>query len=663
MHISQRGLRLGVSVGTLAIHFVTIVSIMVILDLVYRECSKGETHMSNLLVDERDTKFVLYEQLGIEKLCKTDKYSEFSRETFDMMLDAAQKLAENELWPANADGDSIGVRLRDGQVRVPESFHRVYRYYRDGGWFGLSADQKYDGQGFPICVTAAAIELFAASNLGFLGVSGLTIGAARVIQEFGTDEQRATYMGRMFAGEWGGTMCLTEPQAGSDVGALRTKATKNLDGTYSIVGSKIFITCGDHDLTENIVHLVLARVEGAPPGSKGISIFVVPKKRLENGSLVDNDVTTAAVEKKLGLHGSPTCALNFGENDNCIGYLIGRENSGLSMMFQMMNEARRDVALQGLALASAAYMHSLRYAQERVQGPHFTAMRNPAAPKVSIIEHPDVRRMLMWMKSVTEGMRALLYFVAYCEDMASVSDDESEASRYEGLIHLLIPVCKSWCTDVGFRVCELALQIHGGYGYCSEYPIEQFLRDIKITSIYEGTNGIQALDLVGRKLSMNHGALFEDFMAMIEQTSSRSRQNPRLQRVVDRFDEATSQLADTTAYFAREAGSEKTVIPVLYASPYLELFGDVAIGHMLLWQAEIADRRLQEIYENAGADTAEKKNELLIAGKEAAFYRGKIASAEFFSNSVLSLAKGKASAIMSGELSAVEIPKECLLRS
>ena len=224
-------------------------------------------------------------------------------------------------------------------------------------------------------------------------------------------------------------MCLTEPQAGSDVGALRTKATKNPDGTYSIVGNKIFISCGDHDLTENIVHLVLARTEGAPPGSKGISIFIVPKKRLENGSLVDNDVTTAAVEKKLGLHGSPTCALNFGENDNCIGYLIGQENSGLSMMFQMMNEARRDVALQGLALASGAYMHSLRYAQERVQGPHFTAMKNPAAPKVSIIEHPDVRRMLMWMKSVTEGMRALLYFVAYWEDMVNVSDDEREASR------------------------------------------------------------------------------------------------------------------------------------------------------------------------------------------------------------------------------------------
>jgi alkylation response protein AidB-like acyl-CoA dehydrogenase len=619
--------------------------------------------MANLLVDERDVKFVLYEQLGVEKLCQTSKYSEFSHETFDMMLEAAQKLAENELWAVNADGDKIGVRLEAGHVRVPESFHKAYQCYRDGGWFGLSVDTKYDGQGFPISLTAAATELFAAANLGFLGLPDLTVAAGRVIQEFGSEEQRTTYMTKMFSGEWGGTMCLTEPQAGSDVGALRTKATKNPDGTYSIVGGKIFITCGDHDFTENIVHLVLARIEGAPPGTKGISIFVVPKKRLENGSLVDNDVSTAAVEKKLGLHGSPTCALNFGEKDNCIGYLIGREHSGMSIMFQMMNEARLAVSIQGLALASGAYMHALRYAQDRVQGPHFAAMKDAAAPKMAIIEHPDVRRMLMWMKSVTEGMRGLLYFVASCEDLAVVAQDESEASKYKGIVDLLIPVCKAWCSDVGFKVTERAMQILGGYGYCSEYPVEQFLRDVKITSIYEGANGIQALDLVGRKLPTNQGGLFRNFMAMAGEMFAKTRQNPRLQRVADLFDQATFQLVETTSYFATKALSGEMTIPVLYASPYLELFGDVAVGYTLLWQAEIADRKLQDIYEKAGADTSEKKNELLVASKEAAFYRGKIASAEFFSNSVLSLAKGKASAIMSGELSAVEIPKECLLRS
>ena len=619
--------------------------------------------MANLLVDERDVKFVLHEQLGIETLCEAEKYAEFSRETFDMVLDAAQKLAETELWPVNADGDKVGLRLDQGQVRVPESFHRAYQLYRDGGWFGLSVDPQYDGQGFPLILNAVAIELFAAANLGFMGVPGLTVAAARVLQEFGTDEQKAQYMEKMYTGEWGGTMCLTEPQAGSDVGALRTKAKRNPDGTYSIVGNKIFITCGDQDLTENIVHLVLARVQGAPPGSKGISIFLVPKKRPENGSLVDNDVTTAGIEKKLGLHASPTCSLNFGEKDRCIGYLIGRENAGISIMFHMMNDARLGVALQGLALASGAYMHALRYAQDRLQGPHFTTMKDPTARKVAIIEHPDVRRMLMWMKSVTEGMRSLIYFVAQCEDRAAIASDEREASEFRGLIELLIPVCKAWSTDMGFRVTELAVQILGGYGYCSEYPVEQFLRDIKITSIYEGTNGIQALDLVGRKLAMNQGALFRNFLAVIQKKAAQLRENPRLGKVVGLFDEATSQLVEATTYFATKAMSGETTIPVLYATPYAELFGDVAIGYVLLWQAEIADRKLQDLYEKAQADTKEKQNQLLVDSKDAAFYRGKIASAEFFSNTVLSLAKGKARCIMSGELSAVEIPNECLLRS
>ncbi|MBI5252262.1 MAG: acyl-CoA dehydrogenase [Desulfomonile tiedjei] len=619
--------------------------------------------MANLLVDERDAKFVLHEQLNVEELCMTDKYSEFSRETFDMVLDAAQKLAENELWPINSDGDRKGVRLEGGRVRVPESFHKAYQYYREGGWMGLAVSPEFDGQGFPISIACAAVELFVAANLGFMGCPGLTAGAGRVIQEFGSEEQQTTYMEKMYSGEWGGTMCLTEPHSGSDVGALRSKATRNPDGTYSIVGNKIFITCGDHDLTENIVHLVLARIEGAPPGTKGISIFIVPKKRLENGSLVDNDVITAGIEKKMGLHGSPTCALNFGEKDNCIGYLVGQENAGMPIMFQMMNEARLGVGLQGLALASAAYMHALRYAQERVQGPHFASMKDPQAPKVPIIEHPDVRRMLMWMKSVTEGMRAMLYFVGHCEDLAAVAQDKAEAAKFKGLVDLLIPVCKAWSSDIGFRVTEMAVQILGGYGYCSEYPVEQFLRDVKITSIYEGTNGIQALDLVGRKLALNQGALFRNFMELTGELSGRCRQNPRLQKVVDLFDEAKSQLMEATIYFAKKGMAGEATIPVLYATPYMELFGDVTIGYMLLWQAEIADRKLREMYEQAGADTPEKKYELLKASNDAAFYRGKIASAEFFSNSVLCLASGKSRALMSGDKTAVDIPRECLVRS
>jgi alkylation response protein AidB-like acyl-CoA dehydrogenase len=442
------------------------------------------------------------------------------------------------------------------------------------------------------------------------------------------------------------------------VGALRTKAVKRSDGTYSITGNKIFISAGDHDLTENIVHMVLARVEGAPPGTGGISIFIVPKLRIENGNLVSNDVICASAEKKLGIHGSSTCALNFGEKDNCVGYLLGQENQGMRIMFNMMNEARLAVGLQGLSQASAAYMHALRYAKERYQGPEISAMKDPYAPKVPIIEHPDVRRMLMWMKSVTEGIRALVYYVGYCADRVHAAKTEEEASKFQGFMDILIPICKAWSTDMGFRVTELAVQVYGGYGYCREYPVEQFLRDVKITSIYEGTNGIQALDLVGRKLSYHQGALFK---AIVEETGNilrNAKKNYRLKDIVETFDAARSQLIEVTRYFGLKSITEDFILPILYATPYLELFGDLAVGFMLLWQAVIADRRLEEIYSDAKADTREKRDEVLRTNRSAAFYRGKIASAEFFTNTFLSLAKGKARAIMSGERSAIDLPEE-----
>lgn len=614
--------------------------------------------MANLLVDERDAKFVLYEQLKIDELCQHERFSELSREMFDMVLDAAQKLAEKEFWSANADGDTTGVKLEGGQVSVPESFHQAYRLFCEGGWSALAIDQNMGGQGFPSVLYCATSELFVAANQALMMYPGLTVGSARLVEIFGTEEQQRLYMDKMYTGEWAGTMCLTEPQAGSDVGALRTKAVRRPDGTYSITGSKIFISAGDHDLTENIVHMVLARVEGAPAGTRGISIFIVPKKRIENGGLVDNDVVCAAVEKKMGIHGSATCALNFGEKDNCIGHLLGSENQGMRIMFHMMNEARLAVGMQGLAQASGAYMHALRYARERVQGPHISALKDPDAPKVRIIEHPDVRRMLMWMKSVTEGIRALLYYSGYCEDRVQTASNEEEAAKYQGFLDILIPVCKAWASDMGFRVTELAVQIHGGYGYCAEYPVEQFMRDSKIASIYEGTNGIQALDLVGRKLGYRQGALFKSIVAETGNILKTAQNNYRLKDIVEPFAAARSQLIEVTRYFGLKSITEDFMIPVLYAYPYLELFGDVAVGFMLLWQSVIADRRLEEIYSDAKADTPAKKAEVLRTNRSAAFYRGKLASAQFFSNTILSLAKGKARAIMSGERSALDLPEE-----
>ena len=614
--------------------------------------------MANLLVDERDAKFVLYEQLNVEDLCQSEKFSEFSRDMFDMVLDAAQKLAEKEIAPTNADGDQKGVKLENGQVKVPESFHAAYQRYCEGGWASLPVSQEMGGQGFPNVIYVATMELFNSANQSLMMYPGLTIGSARLIELYGTEEQQRLYMDSMYTGEFCGTMCLTEPQAGSDVGALRTKAVKRPDGTYSIQGGKIFISAGDHDLTDNIIHLVLARIEGAPAGTKGISIFIVPKKRLENDEWVDNDVICMATEKKLGIHASATCALNFGEKDNCIGYLLGGENEGMKIMFNMMNEARLSVGVQGLAQASTAYMHALKYAKERLQGPEITTMKDPRAPKVPIIQHPDVRRMLMWMKSVTEGMRALLYYAAYCEDRVHVATNEEEGAKYQGFLDILIPICKAWSTDMGFRVTELAVQVHGGYGYCREYPVEQFLRDCKIASIYEGTNGIQALDLVGRKLGYKQGLLFKNIVSETGNLLKLAKKNYRLKDVTTPFEEARKHLIEVTRYFGLKSITEDFMTPILYASPYLELFGDVAIGFMLLWQAVIADRRLDELYSDAKADTQEKKDELLRTNRSAAFYRGKVASAEFFANTILSLAPGKARAIMSGERSAIDLPEE-----
>jgi hypothetical protein len=614
--------------------------------------------MANLLVDERDVKFVLYEQLEIEQLSNTAKYAEYSKEMYDLVLEQAWKLAENEMAPANRKGDEQGCVWEDGKVRVPESYHRPYEIYRQGGWLSMAEALEAGGQGFPVVMGLAAIEAFGAANLSLFLYPGLTHGAARLVEIFGTEEQQRTFMDKLYSGEWSGTMCLTEPQAGSDVGALRTKAIHNDDGTYSITGTKTFISCGEHDLTENIVHMVLARIEGAPPGTKGISLFIIPKLRPENGELVDNDVVCPGIEHKLGIHGSATSTLNFGENNSCIGYLLGEANQGMRIMFQMMNESRLFVGMQGQSHASAAYLYALQYTKERTQGSDASRIRDPAAPKVAIINHPDVRRMLMFMKSVSEGLRALLYYVGFCDDMVRSAENDQEREKYQDFIDILIPVCKAYGSDMGFRVCETAIQVLGGYGYCQEHPVEQFLRDCKIASIYEGANGIQALDLVGRKLVVKRGQLFKRLIAETEEFLRWARKNFELRELVATFEAARQQLIEVTKYFGLKGMTEDYTETLLYATPYLELFGDIAVGFMLLWQALIAQRRLQEIYVDAGAKDAHSQREVLASNRSAAFYRGKVASAEFFITNILSLAQGKAKAIMSGQRAAVEIPEE-----
>ncbi|MDY0040548.1 MAG: acyl-CoA dehydrogenase [Desulforhabdus sp.] len=610
-----------------------------------------------LLADERDLKFVLYEQLRVQELCKHPKYSEFSEELFDMVIEQAEKLAEKELYPINKIGDREGCRFDNGIVNVPEAFHKAYKLYCEGGWIAISDPPEVGGQGLPFVVANAALEFFSAANWALIMYPGLTHGAARLLQKYGTSDLQDVYMYKMFSGEWGGTMCLTEPGAGSDVGNLRTRATRRPDGAFNIQGQKIFISSGMHDLTDNIVHMVLARIDGAPKGTRGISIFLVPRLRAdESGNLVDNDVACSGIEHKMGIHGSATCSLNFGESGTCIGYLMGEENKGMRIMFDMMNEARLFVGMQGLGHANAAYLHALQYARERIQGAPVERMKDANAPRVPIIDHPDVRRMLMFMKSSTEGMRAMLHLAAYCIDRERAAPTEEERELFQGHVDLLIPICKSVGSDLGFRVCETAIQIYGGYGFVSEYPVEQFMRDCKIASLYEGTNGIQALDLIGRKLTLKRGQLFKNALKTSSEMLAKIRMNFRLRDLVQIYEEAQENLVQVTKFFALKSMTDEFHVPVLYAKPYLDLFGDVIMGFLLLWQAYLADRRLQEIYRdhNIKDETARKK--LLEENRSAAFYFGKIASAQFFMNQVLTQASGKAKAIMNNDKSALEIP-------
>ena len=611
-----------------------------------------------LLVDGRDVKFILYEQLRVEDLCSRAPYADFSAEMFDMVLEEVEKLAEKEFYPANAAGDRQGCRFENGWVRVPDVYHQAWNRYVEAGWLAMGDDPEVGGQGFPSVISTACIEYLGSANWSLLMYAGLTHGAARLLQKHGSEELRSKFLLRMYSGQWTGTMCLTEPQAGTDVGNLRTRASRRPDGTWRITGQKTFISSGMHDLSENIIHMVLARIDGAPKGTRGISVFLVPRLRLdENGVLVDNDVTCLGIESKMGIHGSATCSLNFGERGDCVGYLMGQENAGMRIMFDMMNEARFFVGIQGLALADAAYLHALQYAKERVQGTPVEKMKDPEAERVPIVRHPDVRRMLLSMKSSTEGMRALIYLAGYCQDLIKSARNDRERELFQGYLDLLVPICKSVCTDLGFRVCETAIQVYGGYGYCTEYPVEQFLRDCKIASIYEGTNGIQALDFVGRKLSLKGGELFKSALRAMEEILVKIRKNFHLRDLVHIYEEAQESAVQVARFFALKGMTDEFHVPILYAKPYLDLCGDVGMGFLLLWQAHIADKKFQEICRDHGVKDEKDRERLLNENRSAAFYFGKICSARFFINQVLTHAGGKARAIMNSDRSALEIPE------
>jgi len=448
-------------------------------------------------------------------------------------------------------------------------------------------------------------------------------------------------------------MCLTEPGAGTAVGDLSTKAVKDGD-MYRISGTKCFITSAEHDMAENIVHLVLARVEGAPKGIKGISLFIVPKYRVnDDGTPGDfNDVACGGIEHKMGLHGSPTCVMNFGENDDCYGYLLGEENKGIVFMFQMMNEARISCGLQGLGQGSACLEHARQYVYERIQGVDIRAMKDPEAERVPIVKHPDIRRNLMTMKALTEGLRSLIYSTALQSDLLKSADGKVR-EKADDRLGLLTPVVKAYGSELGFTVADMAVMVHGGYGYTAEYPVEQQLRDVKAAAIYEGCNGIQALDLVGRKLAAKGGMVLMSYLMEINDTLKGLDGHERLGGLAKTFGEARDQLVKCVTYFQQKS-KDDMLVPVLNASPFLKMFGHVALGYNLLQQAVIADAKLEAIFEEKGAAGEDARREIVSDSENAKFYDNKIKTASFFINTILPETHGMARCITSGDRSALD---------
>ncbi len=597
--------------------------------------------MAQSISDRRDQEYVLHEMLDASSLASHELFEEFNKKTMDMVIAEARNLAVKELLPINKEGDEEGCTLKDGKVSVPKSFHKAFELFCGGEWVAMCDDPDLGGQGMPQVLATAAGELFTGANSAFLMYPGLTHGAGKLVEEFGTPEQKERFLKKLYTGQWGGTMCLTEPEAGSDVGNLTTTAQRNDDGTFTIAGNKIFISAGEQDLTENIVHPVLARIEGAPEGTKGISLFLVPKYRVdEAGNMGEfNDVTCTGIEEKMGIHGNATCSLSFGSKGNCVGELLGEENKGMKAMFVMMNEARLGCGLQGFGFASSSYINAVNYAKDRVQGTHLTQIFDENPQPVTIINHPDVKRQLMSMKANVDGMRALIYYTALCFDKARTSETQEERSKYQGFIELLTPIVKGYITDRAAEVCTQGIQVYGGYGFIKEYPQEQLLRDCKITSLYEGTNGIQAMDLLGRKLGMNKGKPFMDLLGEMNLTIAAAKEIPELQAMAEQLEQAVNKLGEVAMHMGMTAMSEKVLDAFAMAHPFLDITGDVCMAWFHLWRAVVAQPKIEK---------AKKK--------DVAFYQGQVKTAEYFLAWPLAATMGKMAAIMGNVPAIMEMP-------
>ncbi len=557
-----------------------------------------------------DVQFLLNDVFHMERYGNLPGFSDVSPDTLAAILDEAAKLAEEVVQPLNRVGDLEGCKRHDdGSVTTPTGFKEAYRQYADGGWMGISVPAEYGGQGLPGTLTVMVNEILCGANIAFSMYPGLTQGAIAAFLHHGTPEQKRFYLPKMSSGAWTGTMNLTEPHCGTDLGLSRTKAVKQGDGSYSITGTKIFISAGEHDLAENIIHLVLARIEGAPAGIKGLTLFIVPKFIVNaDGSLGKrNGVKCGSIEHKMGIHGNSTAVLNY---DGATGWMIGEENRGINAMFTMMNEARLGVAVQGLAVSEAAYQNAVIYAKDRLQGRSISGVKAPDKPADPIIVHPDVRRMLMTIRALNEASRALVLWTALKADVAHRSDDEKARQAADDHMGLLTPVLKGVLTDNGLSNSVMAQQIFGGHGYIAEHGMEQFVRDARITMIYEGANGIQALDLVGRKLGRDGGRAVTAFFKEVSEYVKEHSADEAMKPYVAPLGEALGILQQATMWFVQNA-PKKPDNAGAGSTDYMHLFGLVALGYMWAQMAKAAQDKLK-----AGANGSEERMKAkLVTGK------------------------------------------------
>jgi len=587
----------------------------------------------------REIKFVLHHIAGIDEIIEYPGFEHVDADTIEGALDEAGRFMADLIAPTNHIGDQVGATFAGGAVTTPAEFHTAWKQYTDAGWSAVSGPPEYGGHGFPETVGFAVSEMFVTSNLAFSLNPMLTGSAISLLRDHGTEEQKAIYLEKLVTAEWTGTMVLTESEAGSDLGAVRAKAEPNDDGTWRVSGSKIFITWGDHDLAENIIHLVLARIPGAPPGTKGISLFLVPKYLTdESGAIGErNGVETVSIEHKLGIHGSPTCVLSFEE---ATGYLIGEPNQGMRYMFTMMNQARREVGLEGLGIAERAYQQALDYSIDRRQG---RAVDTPKTDTAPIVEHPDVRRMLMTIKAYNDAARALLYDTAASGERAHRHPDAAGRDAAAARVALLTPVAKAWCSDLGVELSSLALQVHGGMGYVEETGAAQLYRDSRIMPIYEGTNGIQAIDLAVRKLHMDGGGVVRGYLDEIARlTHTLAASGGLFEAIGSRLDDGQGALRQATEWLL---GRDDLNDVLAGATPYLRMFGTVAGGYYTARMALEAAGRMEATAGPNGSDP---------------WLQSKIDVAAFYAEQIVPQARGLMPAVVAGAGSLFAVDVETL---